>query len=40
MVAIFEVDGEFFFYDVEGLMVLPMYVQRCGHPSGSQLLHE
>ncbi len=39
VVDIFEVDGELSFYDVEGLIVLPMDVQRGGHPPRSELLY-
>ena len=35
VVAIFEVDGELSFHDVEGLIVLTMDVQWRGHASGS-----
>ena len=38
VVAIFKVDGDLSFHDVEGLIVLPMDVQWRGHSSGSQLL--
>ncbi len=40
VVDTFEVDGDLPFYDVEGLVVLPVDMQWRGHPSGGDLLDQ